>query len=91
MGGDMAELKETMRMLMSIMMAEKTKGLEAKSSGDRWQGRLEGRHYCRMERFSGGGGFKGWAEDMMITTGSQDKELEAAMKNIMRTKTLTTG
>ena len=64
---------------------------ENKPGNGKRHGRLEGKHYCRMERFGGGDKFRQWAKDIMITTGSQDKELEEAMKHIMRTKTMTSG
>ena len=89
-GGEMAEMKEMMKMLMNMMMVQNMKDKEENKTRGR-RNRLEGKHYCRIDKFEGGDGFKKWAEDMMVTTGSQDKELEEVMKRISKTREATSG
>lgn len=79
-GGEMAEMKEMMKMLMNMMMAQNMKETTENKTRGRPRITLECKHYCRIDKSEGGDGFKKWAEEMMVTAGSQDKDLEEVMK-----------
>ena len=53
-GGEMAEIKEMMKMLMNMMMEQNMKETEGNRTRGRPRNRLEGKHYGRIDKFQGG-------------------------------------